>query len=293
MESRKNCSFLSSLCNLDYEVKYNCRDKFYINSLGELVHLETMFSKRFIFNPDNVSLHNGDRIRAKEKWDKQLDEMYGYSGNYKSEYNSVDVSQRRAKRKIFDYILCNDFDVFATVTLDPKLIDNFDYDVAVKKLKNYLDNRVRRNGLFYVGVTERHKKGGLHFHFLFNSSALSLVDSGTVNCVGHKKPIKVSTADRLNVPFEDRKTVYNIDDWKLGFTTALFLYGDKGAVANYVGKYITKGNKVGGRWYFSGGKLTKPFYKYSRVSYNDVTDFSYDFVCDGGEFKVKKYENDN
>lgn len=286
----KNCT-----CLLDYECKYNQRDKYFVDKNGELIHLETMVAKRFIFNPDNVKLFNGERIRAKEKWEKELDEMYGYSGNVKllSNENPVERSKRRAKKAVSDYILCNDFDVFCTLTVDPKMIDSKDYNAVIKKLNTFLDNRVRRKGLFYVGVPELHKKGGLHFHFLANRPALKLIDSGTVSCKGYKKPIKITTADKYKIPIEDRKTVYNISDWGFGFTTAINLYGDKTAVANYVGKYITKGDtKVGGRWYYSGGNLNKPFYKYSRVSYDDVKNYDYDFLCNGGEFKVIKYGKD-
>lgn len=283
----KNVNFF-----LDYECKYNCRDKYYINSNEELIHLETMYSKRFIFNPDNVELHNGQRIRDKEEWNRALDEMYGYSGNVELLYKetSAERSKRRAKSKLFDYIICNDFDLFCTLTLNPDLIDNKNYSAVIKKLNTFLDNRVRRNGLKYVGVPELHKKGGFHFHFLCNSEAVTLIDSGTVSCKGYKKPIKRSTADKYKIPLEDRKTVYNLPEWALGFTTAIRTYGDTEAVANYVGKYISKGeNKIGGRWYYSGGDLNKPIYKYSRVSYDDIEKFSYEFECDGGKFKVMKH----
>ncbi|MBQ9737510.1 MAG: hypothetical protein IJV86_03820, partial [Clostridia bacterium] len=61
-------------------------------------------------------------------------------------------------------------------------------------------------------------------------------------------------------------------------------------VANYIVKYITKGTKkVGGRWYYSGGDLLKPLYQYAYVSFDEVTDYDYDFECDGGNFKIKKY----
>ena len=51
---------------------------------------------------------------------------------------------------------------------------------------------------------------------------------------------------------------------------------------------ITKGEKkVGGRWYYSGGDLLTPLYKYGRVDFDEVNDFDYDFECDGGKFKVK------
>lgn len=290
MENVNSCYLHNSGYLLDYECKYNCREKFYTDVNGEVHKLETMYSRRFIFNPDNVVVHNGQRLRDKAEWDKNLDEMYGYSHNIDllCRDDPVKRSKRRAKSKMNDLILCNNFDLFCTLTLNPEQIDTKDYAVVIKKLNTYLDNRVRRNNLKYVGVPELHKKGGLHFHFLCNSESVNIVDSGTVSCNGKKKPIKIATADRYGVPENERQTVYNISDWKLGFTTAVKTYGDIKAVANYVGKYITKSNnKVGGRWYYSGGKLNRPFYKYSRVSFDDVSDYDYDFNCGGGDFKVK------
>ncbi len=158
----------------------------------------------------------------------------------------------------------------------------------MKKLRVYLDNRVRRNGLIYVGVPELHKKGGFHFHFLTND-VLPLVYSGTVIRPTGGKPVKEETAKRQGFKLEACRKVYNIEDWKLGFTTSIFTYGEREAVAAYIGKYITKSaDKIGGRWYYSGGALKKPVYTYERVSFGDfVGDFG--FTCEGGAFLVKKY----
>lgn len=290
----KNQRLSSFLCS-DTDVKYNVRRKYIVDDFGEVRLIEEMVSRRFIFNPDGAEVSQ-KTLNYNHKLDLEntLDEMYGLSGHYQSvtsDEENIARSKRRAKRKLFDYIIANDFDVFCTLTLSADKINRYDYNTVIKKLSTYLDNRVRRNGLYYVGVPELHKKGGFHFHFLCNSSALNLVDSGTVSVPNHKRPIKVQTADRLNVPLQERKTVYNISDWSLGFTTAIKTYGERGAVANYVGKYITKGvEKIGGRWYYSGGKLKQPIYKYDRISFDDFKDFDYEFNCDGGNFKVKKYE---
>lgn len=298
MDNVKNGYLESNSFLLDYECKYNCREKFYVDVNGEVHHLQTMYARRFIFNPDGMETVNGQRLSDLQEWERNLDEMYGHSGNVKAllehSESGAERSKRRAKSKLTDIILCNNFDCFCTLTLNPKLIDNKDYNAVIKKLNTFLDNRVRRNGLIYVGVPELHKKGGLHFHFLCNSESLKLVDSGTVSCKGIKKPIKVATADRYGIPDSERQTVYNISDWSLGFTTAIKTYGDVGAIANYVGKYITKNaDKIGGRWYYSGGKLNKPFYKYSVVSFDDVKDFDYEFNCGGGDFKVVDYGTGN
>lgn len=171
----------------------------------------------------------------------------------------------RARRNLYDLLRCNKFTHFVTLTYDKEKVDREDYGSVIRKFNQWFDNRVRRHNLFYVGVAERHKQSnGIHFHVCTND-ALALVDSGTVKCHGHKRPIKIKTADKYGVPMADRKTVYNISDWCYGFSTALEITGDpKGIkVAQYLKKYLTKDTeKVGGRFYYSGGMLRRPVYKY-------------------------------
>ena len=281
---------------LDYECKYNLRTAYRKLPDGSLVPYEVMVCNRYIFNPDGVK--RSAYARKLDYWDE-------YRAAHEEIFNGVlteshrlvlppdkaaniERSRRRAARAVRELILCNDFDMFVTLTLDADKIARDDYGAIIKKLNAYLDNRVRRNGLYYVGVPELHKKGGIHFHFLCNSSALQLVDSGTVSVKGRKRPIKVSTADRQGIPLDERQTVYNIADWSLGFTTAIYTYGSQNAVARYVGKYLTKGtgSKIGGRWYYSGGKLTRAVYKYDKVDFDAFDNYSYGFDCDGGSFKV-------
>lgn len=251
------------------EGKYNCRLKYYPTSEG-LKLVEKMCCSNYIFNPDGLEC---SAPRGNSAFSKPT-----------SEDDKIIRSKSRAKSKLIDLIMCNDFKYFVTLTLSPDMIDRFDYSVIIKKLNSYLANRVRRNGLYYIGVPELHKKGGFHFHFLMND-CLKLVESGTVLKPNGGKPVKISTAIRQGFSTDELRTVYNISDWKLGFTTAIGLKGDKMAVARYVGKYITKGDKVGGRWYYSGGELVRPCYKYINVDF-DSFDCDYSFECPNGEILV-------
>lgn len=281
------------------EVFYNCRVKHKRLADGSFVPVEVMVCDRFIFNPNGCKPSELQRARenraayeeaARELFLGELPRGGSYVPEKTSEEEKTARSKRRAKSKLFDIILANDFDCFVTLTLNGDKIDRKDYGAVIKKLNTWLDNRVRRCGLRYCGVAEKHKKGGIHFHLLCNAAALGLVDSGTVSVPEHKKPIKVATADRLHIPVDVRKTVYNVPNWKLGFSTAVMTYGDVAAVANYVGKYITKGEeKIGGRWYYSGGKLERLHCSYERVSFNDFDGATYEFECDGGRFKVVKF----
>lgn len=282
----------SGLVQLESDAKYNVRYKFIPSADGSLTLYEEMFCNRFIFNPHHVEEHNRNSRVKREQWEIQLKEMYGLGSNYEREVEENDNlirSKRRAKSHLLDYALCNNFSCFVTLTLSSEKIDRTDYKTIINKFSVWLDNRVRRQGLKYVAVPEFHRDGAIHFHVLCND-VLKVVDSGTVIRPTGGRPVKKETAIRQGYNITECRTVYNITDWILGFSTMYHTYGDVRAVANYIVKYITKGDrKVGGRWYYSGGELLKPVYRYDYVSYNDVNDYDYDFTCDGGNFKIKRY----
>lgn len=182
-------------------------------------------------------------------------------------------AKRRARSAVRDIALSNDFSHFVTFTLDRAKVDRYDMTAVVKKLNVWLDNRVRRQGLKYVLVPELHKDGAIHFHGFVNN-CLGLVDSGTLTGGELKRPRKPrSSRERENLLSRGCHVVYNVTSWKLGFSTAIELYGDYRAAVGYVCKYISKEQqKIGGRWYYSGGALARP----------DVTltDIDYDSFCD-------------
>lgn len=169
--------------------------------------------------------------------------------------SDVERATRRAKINAFDIILCNpDLDTFATFTYRPdEDLDKSSYEECYKRLSVWLSNRVQRSGLKYVIVPERHKSGDIHFHGILNSSALKL--------------------DRARSPSgralsSGGKPIYNVTDWKEGFTTAQIIGAsgeDREAVAKYVFKYMGKqsGQKIGGRYCLIGGQgIARPVYVY-------------------------------
>lgn len=158
----------------------------------------------------------------------------------------LERSMRRARAKLRRLALANDFRWFVTLTLDPQKVDSHDGAAVVKKLNAWCSNMVQRQGLKYILVPERHKKGGIHFHGFFND-CVKAVDSGHMDRQGH--------------------TVYNLPQWSLGFTTAIELYDDYQKAVGYVCKYVGKqGEKPAGRWYYSGGELAEPPVEYVDIS---------------------------
>ena len=185
----------------------------------------------------------------------------------KQRMKSVHRAMRRARVKVRDYALSTDMKYFVTLTLDKEKINRYDIHEITKALTVWLDNQVRRRGLCYVMVPELHADGAVHFHALFND-ALEVVDSGTIIPLGEDKPRKPrSEWQRADWLRRGGRIVYNLPSWPYGFTTALKLEGCYERAVNYVCKYISKGLntdagdipvKVGGRWYYSGGKLGRP-----------------------------------
>lgn len=244
-------------------------------------------SENKIFNPDGLE---------QEGWKNYgkfgEDESFQASDRTEPDPENILRACRRARSKLYDIIRCNlDFRYFCTLTFNAEVVDRADYSSVLRKFTQWTDNRVRRQGLKYVGVIEYHKdKRGMHFHVLCNE-ALRLSDSGTVCAPGKKKPIKSATADKYGIAVADRKPVYNISDWKYGFSTALEITDDPGRVkvARYLQKYLSKQTeRPGGRWYYSGGALLRPQYKYCQDDFYD-TEETYMINVPGNCIKVELF----
>lgn len=191
----------------------------------------------------------------------------------KSENADMVRSMRRARSNLRRLALANEFDYFVTLTLDPAKIDRYDPAAIMHTMNRWLDNMVRRHGLRYILVPERHKDGALHFHGFFAGCGLEATDSGTMDVPGAKKPKRPrSEAERERWLAEGGRIVYNLPQWPLGFTTALELYGEYSGAVAYICKYVGKqeGERPMGRWYYSGGALAKPQKTYATLSYRDI-----------------------
>ena len=242
-------------CNLVADadsVLYNRRVK--INPLSGEV-LEDMCCSRPIFNPTGAVLRQPS-FSSDEKLG--CGKPCGETGENEGEDEAQGASDaqrraaRRARKQLYELCACNDLDLFFTLTLNKELIDRYDYKTVVRKFGQWADNRVRRKGLRYVAVPELHKDGALHFHGLCNSASCRLVDSGKTDK-------------------NSGQTVYNIADWRFGFTTAIHVYGARDAAAHYVAKYVTKqqcGGTIGGRYYLHGGDLQRARCRYYHEDYD-------------------------
>ncbi|MEK7594076.1 MAG: hypothetical protein AAB436_00340 [Patescibacteria group bacterium] len=139
--------------------------------------------------------------------------------------DNLERSLRKTKTLITDYVLCNEFELFATFTFSPKKTkDRFNPEVVKMQMANWLKNQRTRNGKFsYLIVPEFHKDGkALHFHALMKNYTGELIDIGR-NHRGRK--------------------LYHFKSYTLGFNSAVEIDDDDedvDKVSSYVKKYITK-----------------------------------------------------
>lgn len=196
-------------------------------------------------------------------------------------------SFKRAKDKIYDYILCNEWTYFFTGTINPKKMDSSKPKECLKPLKKWLENMVARYGIAYICIFEYHKKGNIHMHGLILENPdkpLKVVDSGTKLYFGFKKPMKNKTARRYGLNPDNAQIVYNLSTWRFGWSTAIKVYGEPQQLAHYVTKYITKDNKkIFGKYYWHSRNLDKPKIVYCNVDFDSVN---------SAEFHGFKYTDD-
>lgn len=172
----------------------------------------------------------------------------------KSQGEDMLRSMRRARAKVRRLALANEFSYFVTLTLSPEEVDRYDCQAIMKRVNRWLSNMVQRHGLSYILVPERHKDGAFHFHGFFSDDKYSFraVPSGHYDRQGH--------------------VIYNLPDWRFGFSAAIRLYGNYSQAVGYVCKYIGKqdGERPMGRWYYSGGDLREPQKDYSVMDYRQL-----------------------
>ncbi len=143
---------------------------------------------------------------------------------------SIYKSVQRSKRKIYSIIRSMNLEnaFFVTLTFDKKKVDRKDFTLCCRKTRVWLQNIRKINGvenMSFLCVPELHSdKESWHMHLILcDVDELPMTDSG------HKD--------------KSGKTIYNLDGWHYGFSTAVRIEADAMSslkLSKYVTKYITK-----------------------------------------------------
>lgn len=126
----------------------------------------------------------------------------------------------RAKSRVYEIALCNDFEWFVTLTLSPEKYDRYNLDAYKKDLGKFINNYNQRKGkdypVKYLLIPEMHKDGAWHMHGLLsgiNPSDLEVNAHGYMDWKSYSKKFGFISMSKIN---------------------------DKIACAKYITKYVTK-----------------------------------------------------
>lgn len=228
-QKKQNVKYVKRKRNLicvDYRLKaMNC-NKYYKK-------FEPEQSIKFEKNPLYVTLKSYSNRKYKligsfcEKRKAKKFDSWGQPIDYLSEYmklkkkkndKKLDESISRAKSKIYEYALCNEFEYFLTLTIDPKKYDRKNLQYYYKHFSKFLQNYKKKYSLeiFYILVPEKHKDNTWHMHGLIKGIPES-----------HFTQNKNGYLDWL--PYHDRFGYISLSKIK-----------NHEAISKYITKYVTK-----------------------------------------------------
>lgn len=150
----------------------------------------------------------------------------------------LDNNISRAKSKIFEYALCNDFDYFVTFTLSKDKRDRYNRAAFIKDLSQDIRDCRKHYSLDiqYLLIPEPHKDGAWHMHGLIKGIPLEQLLLFTLE---DKIP------NRLREMIKKGHIIYNWPRYaeKFGFNT-FEVVKSQVAVSKYITKYISKSLKA-------------------------------------------------
>lgn len=160
----------------------------------------------------------------------------------------------RAKNKVFEYAICNDWKYFATLTIDKDKFNRYQLKDFYKSFGIFIQNINRDYSckIAYLIIPEQHKDGAWHLHGLFNDLPLELLKSFTKDM-----HLPYYILNKLN----SNEEIFYFEKYsnKFGFCY-LEPIKDIERTAKYITKYITKDlqnsiEELGGHLYYCSKNL--------------------------------------
>ena len=180
----------------------------------------------------------------------------------------------RARKKVFEYAICNEFQYFITLTFNKNKIDRGNLENLILQIRKKMKNYKKQFGNFnYIMIPELHSdRKNFHFH-------------GLIYGIPEKHLNKHSK-------MPDGRIRYNWSYWEkhFGFTALIELDDNKEKVSSYITKYMTKDqiSLFGQDRYLVSRQLKKPQLIYSDAN---LTIDNYDF--ENEHVKLKTYRSYN
>lgn len=142
----------------------------------------------------------------------------------------------RARNKILEYVLCNDFVFFVTLTLNPDLYDRDNLKLFIKKLGYFIQNYKRRINadIKYILIPEQHEDGCWHMHGFIMGLPYDRLELFDIN---GEKPLPKYIVEKRKKGY----LLYNFPAYEKHFGYNVFEpIRNKKASVLYMSKYLTK-----------------------------------------------------
>lgn len=142
----------------------------------------------------------------------------------------------RARNKIFEYVLCNDFVFFVTLTLDSKKYDRqnlkqFNHDLSIF-IRDY--NKRKGADIKYLFIPEQHTDGCWHMHGFIMGLPYDRLELFDIN---GEKPLPKYIVNKMKQGY----LLYNFPAYEKKFGYNIFEpIRNKKASVLYMSKYLTK-----------------------------------------------------
>ena len=243
-----------------YTLTY-CNRRIFVNQEEKQEYIDFCESEK-AKNAENTEQTVDDKVKKiVDEWESfQKEVAERKRREFKKEFYQKRKEERndnmkRAVDKIYDLAFQNEWSYFMTITIDPEQFNREDSLLVCKKLSKWLGHQVERKGLKYLLIPEQHKNGGIHAHALIND-CFNLEHSGRYLYSG--KAYKAETLKKKGIDISLLKPIYNVPEWKYGFSTAIPVDGNPARLACYITKYITKDcKKIFGKYYLSSRNLNR------------------------------------
>lgn len=198
----------------------------------------------------------------------------------------------RARNKILEYVLCNDFVFFVTLTLDPVKYDRNNLKLFIKHLGYFIQDYNRRKNaeIKYLFIPEQHEDGCWHMHgFIMGLpyDRLELFD------LHGDKPLPSYIVKKL----KNNELLYNFPEYEKRFGYNIFEpIRNKKASVLYMCKYLTKDlsrnvTDLGNHLYYCSKGLKKA--EIVKEGQFLDSDFQFDFQNDYGGQSFYDFLNDD
>lgn len=168
----------------------------------------------------------------------------------------------RAKSKIFEYGICNDWDFFVTLTIDQDKFNRYDLKSYYKSFSQWLRDYQKKYNLKirYLFIPEQHQDGAWHLHGLISglpAEHLTINQYGYFDWDAYKNKFGYISMDKLK---------------------------DKEKASSYLLKYVGKGFGLNvtelnaNLYYCSRGLKVAEVIKKGSISQNIEPDYSNDYI---------------